>query len=184
LRLATTSRLSPEKGPHVVLEALARVKSRRPVTLKVAGDRDSRYSIKLFKRYGEHAGDHAVTWNGWQPNDRMREFYSDVDVAVIPSLWYDNTPIALVEALAHGRPVVCTDVPSMTHLVQHDVNGLVFPMGDVEALAHQIERLADEPGLILRLAQRTRNVENAGEYTRHLKDIYDEVLSAQERATN
>jgi glycosyltransferase involved in cell wall biosynthesis len=184
LRLGATSRLSPEKGPHVLLDALARVKSRRPVTLKIAGDRDSRYAVNLFKQFGNRAGDHTITWNGWQPNDRMREFYADVDAAVIPSLWYDNTPIALVEALAHGRPVVCTDVPSMTHLVRHNVNGLVFPMGDVGALARQIERLADEPDLVARLARRTRNVDNAGEYARNLRAIYDGILHRQRGAVS
>ncbi len=176
LRLAIATRISPDKGMHVLLEGLSRVKSRRPVTLKIAGIYDSDYAADLVRRYRNRAGDHTVTWAGWQSNDSMYDFYSDVDAAVIPSLWYDNTPLALVEALAHGRPVVCTDVPSMTHLVHHEVNGLVFPMGDAGALARQIERLADTPGLVVRLARATRNVKDATEYAQELRAIYTGIV--------
>jgi glycosyltransferase involved in cell wall biosynthesis len=176
LRLGVVSRISPEKGLHILLEALGKLNTHKPIILKIAGSTDSRYAQNLMHRFTKHANSHQVIWCGWIPNEKLHEFYADIQVVVIPSIWYDNTPLVLVEALAQGRPVICTDVPSMTHLVKHEVNGLVFPIGDVGSLAQQIDRLAESPELICEFAQHTRNVLSTIEYANRLNTIYETVL--------
>jgi glycosyltransferase involved in cell wall biosynthesis len=178
LRLAIATRISPDKGVHILLQALESVECGRAIELKIAGVYDNHYGRELFKRYTRYAGRHKVEWCGWIPNDGLVHFYGDVHAVIVPSLWYDNTPLALVEALAHGRPVICTDVPSMTHLVKHEVNGLVFPLGDAAALASQIRRLASSPGFLSSLAKHTRNVIDVMTYARKLKDVYGKVVPA------
>jgi len=177
LCLAFVGRISPEKGLHVLLDALARTRPALPVELRIAGSYDSPYGRALVDRFPTHAGPHRVFWAGWVPNERLDEFYPDVHAVVLPSLWYDNTPFSLVEALSHGRPVVCTDVPSMTHLVRHGETGLTFPMGDAEALAGCIAALAAGDGLVARLAGRCRNVPSAEAYCAELREIYARILA-------
>ncbi|MDB5174883.1 MAG: glycosyl transferase group 1 [Phycisphaerales bacterium] len=176
LRLAFVGRLAAEKGLDVLLAALARVEARGAVSLSIAGAIDSPYAKELQSRYPDHAGQNRVTWAGWIGNDQVSGFYQQSHVAVIPSLWYDNTPAALVEALASGRPAICTDVPSMTHLVKHEINGLTFPMGDVGALSAAISRLADSPELVTRFARHTRNVPSVDEYAASIHQIYKVAL--------
>ena len=179
LRLGYVGRISPEKGVHVLLEALERTRSAVPIELHLAGSHDSEYVRDLARRYPERAGPHRVRWAGWVANDRLPEFYADLHAVVIPSLWYDNTPFAMVEALAQGRPVVCTDVPSMTHLVEHGTNGLTFPMGDVAALSDRLAQLAADPGFVAVLARATRNVPSLDRYRAALQEIYEDVLAAR-----
>jgi glycosyltransferase involved in cell wall biosynthesis len=177
LVLGFVGRITYEKGVHILLQALSQVNASPPLILKIAGTTNNDYARRLQAKFPDQAGCHRVVWAGWVPNDNLDSFYEDVHVAVVPSLWYDNTPIALVEALAHGRSVICTDVPSMTHLVQPSINGLVFPMGDTKALATHLEYIARYPQAILELAKNTRNVLSADAYIQRLITVYDQIMT-------
>jgi len=72
--------------------------------------------------------------------------------------------------------VICTDVPSMTHLAQNGINALTFPLNDSQALARHIENMAKNPDLLKCLSQKTRNVLSASEYAQKLNDVYQMVL--------
>lgn len=173
LVLAFVGRVSEEKGLHVLLDALERVPARVEVELEIAGGTDTDYGRSLRARFGEHAGGHRVRWLGWVDREGVHAAYSRAHVATFPSIWYDNTPAALIEALAYRKAVICTDVPSMTHLVRHEDNGLCVRMGDVKQLAEAITRLATETGLVARLAQRASEVSTLREYASRLRNLYD-----------
>ena len=64
----------------------------------------------------------------------------------------DGIPNVLVEAMAAGTPVVATDVSGIPELVEHEVNGLLVPPEDPEALADTLLRLHGDPALAARLA--------------------------------
>ena len=172
LKLGFIARLIEHKGLHILLEALEEVDPSKNVSLKIAGRVDSQYSTKLQAHYPDHAGSHEVEWKGWVPNGDLGLFFSDVDVVVVPSIFLDNTPTAMVEALAHGRPILCSDLPSLTHLAQPGVNALSFPVGNVLSLKAQIEYLVDHPELVLEFSMQTRNVLSAHEYAVSISQIY------------
>lgn len=67
------------------------------------------------------------------------------DIFVLPSL-FEGTPLTLIEAMWNGLPVVSTATAGMKDVVRHNVNGLLVPPGDVEALAQAISELAGDPG--------------------------------------
>lgn len=75
------------------------------------------------------------------------------DWVVVPSIWFENAPLVILEAFRHRRPVLCGDLGGMAELVRHGVDGLHSPIGDAEAWAATMQRAADEPGLWDRLAQ-------------------------------
>jgi glycosyltransferase involved in cell wall biosynthesis len=74
------------------------------------------------------------------------------DWVVVPSIWYENAPLVILEAQRHGRPVICGDVGGMAELVRDGVDGLHAPVGDAEGWAEVMRRAATEPGLWERLA--------------------------------
>lgn len=170
--LGFVARLVEHKGLHVLLEALEKVNPRFSVSLKIAGRVDSEYSQRLYANYANRAGSHPVEWLGWVANSDLGAFFDMIDVVVIPSIFPDNTPTTLVEALGNGRPIVCSDLPSITHLAQPGINALAFPAGDAEMLKFQIENLAGSPSLVQMLAAKTRNVPNVWEYAIQLGQIY------------
>jgi len=172
LCLGFVGRLVEHKGLHVLLEALEKVDSRFAVSLKIAGRVDSDYSQRLNAKYANRAGSHPVEWLGWIGNLDLGAFFDGVDVAVIPSIFPDNTPTTLVESLGNGRPVLSSDLPSLTHLAQPGINALAFTVGDSAALASQIEKLAGTPDLVRSLAAKTHNVLNLRQYALQLSLIY------------
>jgi hypothetical protein len=70
----------------------------------------------------------------------------DVDWVVVPSVWWENSPLVIQEAFQRGRPVICSDIGGMAEKVADGVDGLHFRAGDPEALAATIARAATDPG--------------------------------------
>lgn len=66
------------------------------------------------------------------------------DWIVVPSTWWENSPLVIEEALGLGRPVICSDVGGMAERVRHDVDGLHFRVADSRSLAVLIARLCDD----------------------------------------
>jgi glycosyltransferase involved in cell wall biosynthesis len=93
---------------------------------------------------------------------------ADSDVIVVPSVWYENSPVVIQEARAAGVPVVASGHGALTEKVRHDVDGLLFPPGDVVALRQALWRLVDEPDLLPRLRQ---NIPPPMDMDRHVQEL-------------
>ena len=73
--------------------------------------------------------------------------WADANIAVLPSLGGEGFPLSLLEAAACGRALVATDVPGSREIARANINALVVPPGNAEALADAIDRLAGDPQL-------------------------------------
>jgi glycosyltransferase involved in cell wall biosynthesis len=71
--------------------------------------------------------------------------FADMDVLVVPSTWYENTPFVVLEAFAAGVPVIASDLGGLGEIVSEQ-NGLLFAAGDPRALRRRIEQVAGDPG--------------------------------------
>ena len=89
-----------------------------------------------------------VRFMGTFPPEKMRDVLDEIDVLVIPSRWYENSPLVLLNALASHTPVIVSDVAGMTEFVRDGVNGYAFARGDAAALAQVLRRIdADRDAL-------------------------------------
>lgn len=73
------------------------------------------------------------------------------DWVVLPSIWWENSPLTILEARAAGRPVICSGIGGMAGLVTHGLDGLHVPPGDAAALAETLVAAAADPQLWSRL---------------------------------
>ena len=109
-----------------------------------------------------------VHFKGRFDNSRLSEVYADIDVLVVPSVWYENSPITIHEAFLTETPVLASDIGGMAEFVKDGVDGLHFKVGDPEDLALKMRRFVDEPDLKERLSQdfmRVKTLEENGEET-------------------
>ncbi len=147
LRLGFLGSLMISKGAHVLLEAFAPLHPR--ASLHVYGDPvgyhgDDSYRHELAPLLAIPGVHHM----GSIPHARVPDALRSIDVLVAPSIWLENSPLVIREALAAGIPVVTSDIGGMAELVRHGENGLLFAAGSVSGLRAALLRLLDEPALL------------------------------------
>jgi glycosyltransferase involved in cell wall biosynthesis len=113
--------------------------------------------------------------------EEMARAFSDLDVIVVPSLWYENSPTVILEAFAHRIPVIATNLGGMAELVDHEINGLLFHLGDVNDLARQIHRLLKEPGLLPRLQDGIGPVKTVSQQIDEFEELFMRALTEKRR---
>lgn len=144
LVLGIASRLDTPKGHVYLLSALQELSKAGNVhwELLIAGEGPERESLeKLIETLGIQD---SVRLLGGLNSTQMEGFWRQIDVFVLASLW-EGVPVAILEAMAHSKPVVGTDVGGVAEAVVNGETGLVVPARDVEALANAIQYLAESP---------------------------------------
>jgi glycosyltransferase involved in cell wall biosynthesis len=145
LRLLFLGQLRREKGVHVVLEAIGKL--RQPVEVHIAGRGPMTEAVR-----GAAAADPRLTFCGFVAGDDKTRELDWCDAMLFPSTWAENAPLAIAEAFLRGKPVIASRFGAIPEFVCHGRNGLLFDMANATALAAAIDRLAAEPGLRSQLA--------------------------------
>jgi glycosyltransferase involved in cell wall biosynthesis len=89
-----------------------------------------------------------VEFCGVFSSEQMGEILNQIDVIIVPSIWYENTPIMLLEALASDVPAVVTDLGGMTEVVKDNINGRAFRISDPDHLAQALSSMVDDPEIL------------------------------------
>jgi len=142
-------RLTPDKGVHLLLEALARIKSLRPdlsFDCSIVGTGDKGYTAEL-KEYIKRYGLSNVFMRGQLQGNELYSFVHAAMFTVLPSLLYDNMPNAVLESLALGTPVVASNHGSFPEIIAQGKTGILFTPGSVNELGDAMIRLLEYPGL-------------------------------------
>jgi len=130
-------RLTEEKGVRVVLDALRRLPSELPLQLTIAG----RGPLEHVARAAAEA-DPRINFAGFVQGDQKHALLSQADHLLIPSLWYENAPVAVVEAAAYGIGLIGSRIGGIPELVSEGATGVLFEPGDAAALADIMRGLA------------------------------------------
>jgi glycosyltransferase involved in cell wall biosynthesis len=113
---------------------------------------------------------------------RVGELMAAVDWVAVPSTWWENSPLVIHEAFAHGRPVICSDIGGMAEKVTDGRNGLLFPVGDARALATTIRRAVETDGLWEKLRAGIPEVHAIDDHIAALGAAYDHLLNIRSQA--
>lgn len=171
----STGTLNPHKGIHVLIEAFKRVRSDR-IFLKIYGLGPDEVYISTLKELAQ--GDERIEFCGVYTDENIGGILTDVDVLVVPSVWHENAPMVLRQAMACNVPAIVSDTGGMQEDIKDHVNGLAFRMGDVGHLAEVLEQIAENPSLLNRLKRNLRKTrvpsveQEAYQYSR----LYQELL--------
>ena len=157
------------KGLHVLVRAFRELAG-EPLELDVHGHLD--WFPDYVAGLRREAAGAAIRFRGPFDPGRVDEVLAELDVLVLPSVWYENMPITIHEAHRHGIPVVATDLGGMAEAVEHGVTGLTFPRGDERALAQALRALARDRELYERLARSRPRVPTLEEVVDRLEQLY------------
>jgi phosphatidyl-myo-inositol alpha-mannosyltransferase len=140
VNLLFVGRLDPRKGVQFLLGAMPEIleRTRGRARLLVIGD--SYLRTRLEAMVPGAARDH-VQFMGHVPSQDLPRWYATGDIFISPALSHESFGIVLLEALATGRPVVASDIPGYRSVLDPDEHALLFPPGDVPALAKAVSSL-------------------------------------------
>lgn len=145
------------KGGRVLLEAMRILAQRRgPAGARALLDLHGDFRPDQDPHHAELAAlaqGLAVRFRGRFDNARLSAVYSEIDVLVVPSIWFENSPITIHEAHLTRTPVIASDIGGMAEYVRDGVDGLHFRTEDAADLARVMARLLDEPELLGKLAR-------------------------------
>ena len=169
-------RLSDEKGADVLIRAMAHLPD---ATLDLAGDGPARPDLEALAT--AEGISERVRFRGRLSADALGSLLRGAAVSVVPSRWYENQPLAVLEAFASGLPVVGTDLGGIPELIDPGVDGTRVPANDPVALAEALRPLLDDPALAFRMGAAARaKAERDFGPARHLERItaaYDEAIA-------
>lgn len=139
------------KGGEVMVRAMNRLADEKAV-LNVYGDfspeNDAHHAqLQALATAGN------VHFKGRFDNARLSDVYAEIDVLVVPSTWFENSPITIHEAFLTRTPVLASDIGGMAEFVRDGVDGLHFIVGDDADLAAKMRRFLREPGLLEELSE-------------------------------
>ncbi|MEA2418167.1 MAG: colanic acid/amylovoran biosynthesis glycosyltransferase [Thermoleophilaceae bacterium] len=159
-RVVCVASLLPKKGHADLIDALAALAERRPdVVLELVGEGPER--DRILRRARERGVDRRVSLLGAQSSGEVRATLAQARAFALPSIRLpsgrmEGIPVALMEAMASGVPVVATRLSGIPELVKDGVTGLLVEPHDPAGLAAALERLLADDALAAQLAQAAR----------------------------
>jgi glycosyltransferase involved in cell wall biosynthesis len=164
-------RLGTRKGTYDLVRAFAQVVRHVPgARLICAGDGDIDAIVKLVRSLG--LGE-SVSCPGWLAPDETSRLLARAALFVLPS-YAEGLPMALLEAMAWGIPVVSTPVGGIPQVLQHGLNGWLVSPGDIEGLASALLRLLEDRASADRLGKAARHtIERSFSLTSSIERLLD-----------
>ena len=129
-----------------------------------------------FETLVERAARRAKFYGAYQAHE-MADLMRQVDWVIVPSIWWENSPLVIQEAFLHGRPVIASDIGGMKEKVLDGINGLHFRMGSAEDLADKLSTVLAEPKIWERLRDCAPKPIGHEEAARQHLDLYRKLAA-------
>jgi glycosyltransferase involved in cell wall biosynthesis len=167
--------LNAFKGPQILLEALNILGESFEGHVWIHGSSLELQSESFQQRMKDLllSVDTRVTFAGGFDHDQLGGLIGNVGWVVVPSIWWENSPLVIDEAFMHERPVICSDIGGMAERVTDGTSGLHFQRGSPDSLAEVMSRAASELGLWEDLRSGIPAVHDMAKHLETLREIYD-----------
>jgi len=130
-------RLSEEKGIEVLLRAMLKLHDYK---LKIVGAGENLPVLRAL--VSELCLENKVEFLGAKHNDDLLNIVNDAQAIIIPSIWYENMPMNLLEAMSMGKIVIASNIGGIPEIISDGKNGFLFESGNSEELAEKIKNLS------------------------------------------
>jgi glycosyltransferase involved in cell wall biosynthesis len=186
LRIGFVGTLFEHKGVDLLIDAFQHLPENADAVLKIYGD------VNQFPEYGaelvrlakrDFPNSAKIEFCGTFPNVRLGEVLQNLDVLVVPSRWYENTPLVIQSALATKTPLVGTDLGGLSELIHEGENGLLFPLNDADTLRKQLLRLLQDREFLHQLRENIKPERTVADMVDDIESIYGEVGMGKARDT-
>lgn len=173
LRFAYLGTLLPMKGPDVLIRAFKKIKNPN-IELSIYG---KIFSYSGFEFYPEKlkkiiGNDQRIKLMGGYNNDELVNILAKIDVVIVPSLWFENSPLVIQEAFMSKTPVIASRIGGIPELINPGVNGLLFNPADEADLENKMQYLIDNPDILQEFAGNAPAVKTIAENAQEIERAY------------
>lgn len=172
-------RISPEKGVKSIIKAYEQLDENHK--LKIMGDNTTEEAIKLSK-YVNNRNINNIEFIGFKEGKELEEVIKNSRFILVPSIWYENLPNTILEGFAYGKPVIATNIGSLTETIKNGENGFLFEVGNIKQIKDSILAL-DDDYLVKKFGQNNINIINekysADQHYSKLMEIFNKKLQKE-----
>jgi glycosyltransferase involved in cell wall biosynthesis len=160
--------LGEHKGVHILLNAFKKLKNNN-IRLNIVGKGTCEKNLKVMA-----GNDKRIKFHGFLEGKELLNMYENANLTVVPSIWYDNSPMVIYESFNSGTPVIGSRIGGIPELVEDGFNGYLFEVGNVVELEKLLENLINKPEKLKKLENGT--IESIKEYSmeNHIKKLEKE----------
>ncbi|MDO5835813.1 MAG: glycosyltransferase family 4 protein [Methanobacterium sp.] len=160
--------LGEHKGVHILLKAFRKIKNWN-IRLDIVGKGICSEKLKSMSE-----NDNRIKFHDFLEGKELIKMYQLANLTVVPSIWYDNSPMVIYESFSCRTPVIGSKIGGIPELIKNGFNGYLFEAGNVNELQQLLENLIDSPETLKELEQGT--YESVQRYTmdNHIKQLENE----------
>jgi glycosyltransferase involved in cell wall biosynthesis len=179
LRIGYIGGIALHKGVQVIVEAFSKLQTPK-AELKLYGD------ITKFPAFSQQLQAQAATnphirFLDTFDNQQISQIHANLDVLVVPSTWYENSPNVILEAFAHHTPVITSNLGGMAELVTDGHTGFLFEPNNADDLTQKLQFILNQPEQLNDWRQNIQPVKTLNTEMTELSRIYQTVLGNYSR---
>jgi glycosyltransferase involved in cell wall biosynthesis len=176
-RFAYVGSVLPSKGIHILIEAFKLIGG-SDCALNIWGEvlpfhKDTNYGHRLAVL--TKGWESSIQFHGRYENEDLPKILSDVDVLVVPSIWYEAFCLTLREGFLAGVPVIASNFGAMAEGIEDGETGLLFNVGDCIDLSEKMKRLMTDHALRRKIIDAPKKVATIQDNVAGLKKVYREI---------
>ncbi len=185
-RFAFFGQVTEFKGLPILLDAVSRVPDDLwgHATLSVFGG-NLEFQPEAFQRRFHalvEAAGRRVRFHGSYRQEELPGLMSEIDWVVVPSIWWENSPVVIQEAFLHRRPVIASGIGGMAEKIRNGIDGMHFRAGSPESLADKLSRALQEDSLWAELSAGTTSPPDLQTFASEHLDLYRRMPGRSETA--
>lgn len=167
-------RLSEEKGIKILFNATVALPT---IFFDIVGEGPMREWCDHYVK--KHALKN-VALHGFKTRQEIRNIATHASCAVLPAIWYENYPLSLLEMAAEGKALIGSQIGGIPEIIEHEVNGLLVPAGNVKALIIAIQKMQDKKIAADRgknARERVQEENNPQRIILQIEHVYEKVIT-------
>jgi glycosyltransferase involved in cell wall biosynthesis len=164
----------PHKGVHIILEAF-RLLDDKNIKIKIYGQSPTHEKAYFEYLKSMVRDSDKVQLFGEYKDSELTSIMSEVDCILVPSIWWENSPLTLLTSLAYKVPVITINIGGGAELVKDGLNGFTFEISNAQSLAEKMGKILDDPQILNKIKDNIlrppRSEEEAFEYESLFLDV-------------
>ncbi|MBA5726982.1 MULTISPECIES: glycosyltransferase family 4 protein [Bombella] len=173
--------LGYHKGAIILLKALQNIKTNKPIIVFIIGEGPQKEELEKYCQINNINA--QINFLGRVPSHQMPYFYRKTHILVLPSLWAENQPVSIMEAMASSCAVIASNIGGIPELLKEN-RGVTFTPGSYQELTSKLEKLLHDPSHRAEISKNAHEAVQKITYERQsqtLLCIYDDLLSKRRK---